>query len=518
MPRYGGGKTASSRRGMVAAAFPDATDAGAGILARGGNAADAACAVSLALAVCEPQASGIGGQCMALVRMGGSSVVLDGSGRAPSLAHRSAFGNEADLSLGYRASTVPGMVATVGYLHERYGRLDWQEVVRPAVKLAKGGYRITELQSRLLSEYAGDLLSVPSRSGARYFLRDGCVPYGAGDLFVQEDLACLLEGLSESGYGSFYRGSVASRIDRDMRENGGYLRGEDLARVPIPVERRPVRGAYRGVGIETAPPPGSGDIMLDALSRFEDTPGGEMRERGPVTLLRMADAFRLCFADAEKSPPDPATYLQEAGRPSSRGSGDGAPGGGPPEDGDTTHLSVMDGEGNAVTMTQSVELMYGSKAAAAGLGFLYNNYMSVFDLRNASSPYYLRPNAVPRSSACPSILYRDGRPWIAVGSPGSSRIISAVSLFLSGVIDGGLSARGSMELPRIHCTSGGVVSMEDDTSMEGAARLLREDGRRVDVRERYSLYHGAIHAVLLEDGMFGGVAEARRDGTARGPD
>ena len=515
MPRYGSGKVAFSGKGMVAAVFPGAADAGAGVLARGGNAADAACAVSLAPAVCEPQASGIGGQCMALVRMGGSSVVLDGSGRAPSLARRSAFGNERDLTLGYRALTVPGMVATVGYLHERYGRLDWQDVIRPAIKLAGGGYRITELQSRLQSEYAEELLSVPSQSGAKYFLRDGCVPYGTGDLFVQEDLACLLEGLSEYGYGSFYRGSVASQIDRDMRENGGYLRGEDLARVPVPIERRPVSGEYRGVRIETAPPPGSGDVMLDALSHFEDIPGGELGGRGPRTLLRVAEAFRRCFADAEKSPPDPATYLQEGGRAARRGPGE--PGGGPPEDGDTTHLSVMDCEGNAVAMTQSVELMYGSKAAAGGLGFLYNNYMSVFDLRNASSPYYLRPNAVPRSSACPSILYRGGSPWIVVGSPGGSRIISAVSLFLSGVIDGGLSAHDSMEMPRIHCTSGGVVSMEEDASLGEAARLLREDGRRVDVRERYSLYHGAIHAVLLENGRFCGVAEARRDGAARGP-
>jgi len=171
-----------------------------------------------------------------------------------------------------------------------------------------------------------------------------------------------------------------------------------------------------------------------------------------------------------------------------------------------------------VSMTQSIELVYGSKTAAEGLGFLYNNYMSAFEFENPNHPFFLRPNGIPWSSVCPSIVFYNHEPWIAVGSPGSARIFSAVSLFLSRLFDEGNSIYEAMERPRIHCSLGGRISLEDDESTTGLAEHLKKKGYKIDIRERYSFYLGAIHAVLkcqTTDG-FQGVAEIRRDGTAEG--
>ena len=191
--------------------------------------------------------------------------------------------------------------------------------------------------------------------------------------------------------------------------------------------------------------------------------------------------------------------------------------------GETTHLSVMDDEGGAVGITQSIELVYGSKAAASGLGFLYNNYMSAYETANASHRHYLRPNTAPMTFAAPCILFRGGRPWIVAGSPGSSRIVSAVSLFLSRVVDGGADMGEAVRMPRLHCSPDGTASIEDDGCGPGgasaaAAGLLGRTGYAVDMRGRRSFYMGAVHAVMRRQsgGGFQGVAEVRRDGIARG--
>lgn len=526
-------KASSSKRGMVATAFPEATDAGAQMLGRGGNAVDAACAASLALAACEPQASGIGGQTIALIHVNGRTVAIDGSSRAPSLAHRSKFARAKNRFLGYRASTVPSTVAVIGYLNEHYGRLDWEEVVAPAIRIAGGGYRITSLQHRCQKDNLEKFLSVKAQSGARYFLRDGQVPYGEGDLFVQEDLAETLSHIGRYGYHSFYYGKIAEAIDADMRRNGGLLRKEDLALVPTPVERRPVSRKYRGIRVYTIPPPGAGDTMLLALMILDNLPREYVGEKSHDSYHYLAETFRKALLYRTQRPFDPSTYHHIANRThlsydfarriagSIRESVDPAlplrePPSGPE---DTTHLSVMDDEGNAVSMTQSIELVYGSKAAAGGLGFLYNNYMSAFETENPTHPFFLRPNAVPWSSVCPSMAFDGGKPWIAMGSPGSERIFSTVSLFLSRLFDEENSMYEAMERPRMHCSLGGSVSVETDGAGDRLASYLEGRGYSVRVLERYSFYLGTVHAVLRSrDGeSFQGVADVRRDGTAGGP-
>ena len=186
--------------------------------------------------------------------------------------------------------------------------------------------------------------------------------------------------------------------------------------------------------------------------------------------------------------------------------------------GETTHLSVMDDEGNAAGITQSVELAYGSKAAADGMGFLYNNYMSAFEFSDPQNPFFIRPNEIPWTSVSPALVFRDGQLWMVLGSPGSQRIFSTVAQFLSGVIDGGLPINEAMIMPRLHCTIGGTISVEEGGFGGEVMRHLEEMGYKVVVRERFSFYHGAIHAVMKPQTRegFQGVAEIRRDGTAGG--
>ena len=186
--------------------------------------------------------------------------------------------------------------------------------------------------------------------------------------------------------------------------------------------------------------------------------------------------------------------------------------------GETTHLSVIDNSDMAVSLTQSIEKVYGSKAAAAGLGFLYNNYLIDYEYKIFSHPFYLRPNAVPWATVAPTLIFRNKEIWLAVGSPGSERIFSSIAQFLIHVVDEHQPIDEAMQAPRLHCSLGGRVSLEAERFPDELVTFFQEKGYRIDKREPYSFYLGAIHAVLKKhDGTgFQGVAEVRRDGTAGG--
>jgi gamma-glutamyltranspeptidase / glutathione hydrolase len=525
-------KCSVAKHGMVSTGFPDATKAGIEMLKKGGNAVDAACAAAIALGVCEPQASGIGGQSLALLYMNGKTIALDGSSRAPSLAHASFFEKKSTRFVGYKAATVPSTPAVIGYLNEHYGKLDWPTIIEPSIRIAKGGYKITELQHRLQTDNLKKFFRVKSKSGAKYFLKDGEVPYNVGDLFVQEDLADFLKHLSDHGYRTFYHGMIAKKINDDMRINEGYLHSEDLALIPEPIERTPISRTYRGHQIVTMPPPTAGRTLLLVLMMLNYVSPEFLRKRTPESYHFVAEIFRKALSHRTQRPYDPNTYHQTKDEThlsqnfaktlvgSIRNIVDPTlpliePNNDPDE---TTHLSVMDEEGNAIGITQSIELAYGSKAAAEGLGFLYNNYMSCYEFKNPNHPFYLRPNAAPWTSVCPTIVFHQDKPWMMVGSPGSSRIFSVVSHFLSRIIDGSQSIDKAMMKPRIHCSIDGIMSIEEGFASNEVAPYLEKLGYKIDIRERFSFYLGAIHAVLkCQTGEgFQGVAEVRRDGMAEG--
>ena len=519
---------------MVASAFPQATEAGVRMLAQGGNAVDAACATGFALGVCEPQASGLGGQTVALVRADGETFALDGSSRVPSLAHTERIEKDRERRLGYRATTVPSTPATFGWLHGRYGRLPWSEVLAPAIETARNGYAITPLQQRLQERELDQFNEIPGRSGARYFLRNGETPYEPGEIFRQPELADLLEVIARGGVEAFYQGAVAEQIDADMRANDGFLRADDLALIPWPIVRRPLQRRYRGVTLSTMPPPGAGRVLLLVMMMLNHLKTEALESANPANLHFFAESLRKAFLRRLGRPYDPNTYAQVRNktllsRAYARGLADSIrddvdatlPTVVPDIDefGETTHFSVMDAEGNAVSVTQSIELVYGSKAAANGLGFLYNNYLSALEVEEPSHPYYLRPGAVPWSTAAPTIVFREGQPWIALGSPGSERIFSSLAQVLVRIVDGSASLDAAIDAPRLHCSIGGQISLEAERFDPAVVERLLEAGYRVNELDPYAFYLGCVQAVLRRQTGpgFQGAADPRRDGSAAGP-
>lgn len=525
------GKCAEAQNGMVATAFPDATLAGVEILKQGGNAVDAACTAALALGVCEPQASGIGGQTLMLINWGGKVMAIDGSSRAPSLAHVSGIYKD-DRAHGYRSTTVPSTPATLWYVNKHYGRLTWQKIMEPAIRLAEEGYKITALQHRLQKQELENFEKVESESGKRYFLNDG-KPYMPGERFCQPELAKMLTILADKGVEEFYQGKVAKQIDADMREHGGLLRYDDLALIPWPIVRNPVHRKFRGFTVYSMPPPGAGRSLLFTLMILNRIKPKHLNKDEFKRAQLLVEIFRRTLLERTDRPFDPNYYPQVAEQDILKSryirqcireishetqihmpiykTEDELPG-------ETTHLSVIDDSGMAVSLTQSIERLYGSKAAADGLGFLYNNYLMDYEYKIYSHPFYLRPNAVPWATVAPSLIFHNKQIWMAVGSPGSERIFSAIAQFLIHVVDEHQPIDEAMRAPRLHCSLGGRVSLEADRFPEELITIFQQNGYRIDRREPYSFYLGAIHAVLKKhDGSgFQGVAEVRRDGTAGG--
>jgi len=526
------GKCSESELGMVVSAFPEATQAGMDMLKIGGNAVDAACASALALGVCEPQGSGIGGQTVAILHMNGRTVGIDGSTRAPSLAHSSSFSSDSERKLGYKATTIPSTLAVLGYLNEKYGRLSWRTIVHPALNIASSGYRITELQSFLLKRELNNFIKIPSQSGAKLFLKKGKLPYEPGDLFVQPELAATLSHIATQGYQTMYSGEMAARIDADMRKHGGLLRLEDLALIPDVIEREPIKGTYRGHLIKSLPPPGSGETLLLILAMMESLPPEMLQKDSPEKFRWMAEILHKAFLDYRQNPRNPNTFHQISGYEklirqrasqliATIESGDQLLGRsiGPKQGmGETTHLSVIDRDGNAVGLTQSLNLVYGAKVATDGLGFLYNNYIEAFQFGQSDHYYNLRPGGIPWPCATPTIVFKNDLPWLVLGSPGSQRIFSSMAQFLSLVIDRKMSIDKAMIHPRIHSEQNGELSIELERIESSVIEFLEKNGYRIKSRESYSFYMGAIHVALMRQtgNGFQGAADIRRDGTAMG--
>lgn len=526
-------KASFGKRGMVATACPEATEAGVSLLAQGGNAVDAAVASALALGVAEPQASGLGGQTMMIIGDGKKRVAIDGSSRAPSLAHVNAI-YKYDKSVGYRATTVPSTPAALWYVQDKYGKLPWKKVVEPAYRIALDGYHITDLQSALQKRELENFNAVPSLSGARYFLNNR-EPYAPGTLFKQHDLAKVLKNLMDYGIKDFYSGKIAKAIDADMRENGGLLRYDDLALVPLPIEREPLVRQFRGLDIITMPPPGAGKTLLFALMMLDLLPREHPYEDSATRNLLLIHIIRRAFLERSDRPYDPnffaqiadeadaldITYAREVLNEILKDVDKSLLPLVPSEDelsGETTHLSVMDEDGMAVSLTQSIERVYGCKAVAEGLGFLYNNYLFDYEYKVPSHPFYLRPNKSPWATVAPTLVAEGEHIWMSLGSPGSERIISVLLQFLSHITDHGMNMYDAMYAPRLHCSLGGRVSLEANRFPESLIPYLQYKELRIDKREDFAFYLGCIQAVLkCHDGSgFQGIADVRRDGIAKG--
>ena len=525
------GKSAIAEGGMVTAAFPEAVEAGIEMLARGGNAVDAACATALALGVCEPAASGLGGQSFAMLHIRGKTVAVDGSSRAPSLAYRHAFTHDDELGLGHRATTVPTTVAVLGYLSRRYGRLPWADLLQPAIRIAQHGYRITAFQNIVQTLAREDLLRAPTQSGACAFLAQGQQPYKVGDRFVQPELADTLSYLADYGPESFYHGPIAERIDRDMRDNGGFLRADDLALIPWPLERQPLHGYYRGLTVLTTPPPTAGDTLLLTLALLDRTPGECFQREEAASYQLLIEMFHKALLHRSQQPYHPnyrpliATNIDDIAPLQSiwQSLGDDfdcdlSQSTLEQGDGETTHLSVVDDEGNAVALSQSIYTLFGAKTVASELGFLYNNYMKCFNTEDPRHPYYLRPNAMPFTAVAPAILFHRGHPWLVIGTPGAERIYTAMSQVLVNLLDRSMSLPDAIQHHRLHVDLKGVVHIEGEDFNTLIGDFLRQRGYQLRLREAHAFFFGGMQAIMLPrtNKRLFGAADVRRDGIAKG--
>ena len=512
-------RIAASNLGMVSTAHYSATAAGVETLERGGNAIDAAVAAALALGVCEPAASGLGGQTMMLVHhhASGTTVAVDGSSRAPNRAVIENFANlRADRRRGHLATTVPSSPATYAHVLERYGRLSWTTVIEPAIVLATDGYEISLLQQRLTRRERKHLQSRPA---GPLFLQDGRRARRAGTRFVQPVLAATLRRLADRGYEDFYLGETARLIHEDMEANGGILRADDLAQIPHPIEREPLAGRSGRNRLLTMPLPGAGRTLVEMLNIHRSLPRELQDIDTPEGAVCLAQTIHQALIDRRDRPFDPNLYSQVSDKQmlNRRYAQQVArqivevhsPG-------ETTHLSVMDSDGNVVALTQSIENVYGSCAASPQLGFLYNNYMSAFDYEDPAHPYYLRPNAVPWASVAPTIVFRDGAPWLAIGSPGSERIPPTILQVLHRLQK--CSPLAAVDAPRIHCSLQGVVSVEASRIATDVLAALEDAGFELNRREPYSFYMGCVQMVMKEGDRMIGVADPRRDGAAASPE
>jgi gamma-glutamyltranspeptidase/glutathione hydrolase len=517
---------------VVSSNHPLASAAGLQMLARGGNAVDAAVATAFALTVVEPMMVSIFGAGMILIRDGatGEIVNIDNYATAPAAARPDMFepaegpdpmatvgrANE----VGYRAVGVPGALpAWAAVLAER-GRLPLRTVMAPAIAYAADGFAVSPYLHSCISLAAADLSRFPA--SAEVFLPGGAVP-APGDRIVRTDYARTLERIAAEGPGAFTEGAIAEAVAADMARNGGLITRQDLAGYRF-ARRQAVRGTYRGHAIVSAAPTSSGGThIIQALNILE---GFDLASAGSAQRLHLiAEALKIAFADrrAYMGDPDfvdvPVAWLTDKQyaarrraeidprRASPHRAGERAR-----ESADTTHLTVMDRDGNVVAMTQTLHAVFGSKVTVPGTGMLLNNTMWLFDPR-PGRPNSIAPGKRMLSSMSPTIVLKDGKPLMALGTPGGTRIFAAVLQAIINVVDHGLTLQEAVEAPRIW-TDGGELEVE-----EGVPPAIRAEleamGHRIKVVPRVA---GGMNGVLRDPttGLLHGAACWRADGTPVG--
>jgi len=468
--------------GMVASQEARATRAGVDILRQGGNAMDAAVAVGFTLAVTLPRAGNLGGGGFMLLHHAASNEThaLDYREMAPARAHQDLYldkaGNvdKAKARFSHQSVGVPGTVAGLIAAHRRYGSLPLARVMAPAIALAEHGMTVTPSLARNLAKRQKRLSKWPA--SAAIFYKPGGGLYQAGETLVQKDLAASLRRIAGSGGKDLYTGETAKAIAGEMARHDGLITMEDLAAYR-PVWRQAVRGSYRGFQIASMPPPSSGGVhLIQMLNMLELFPMAKLGHNGADSLHLMAETMKLAYADRARHLGDPdfwqvptkglvskayarslaARIDSDRARPSAQiRHGNPAP----YESNETTHFSVMDGAGNVVSNTCTLNFSFGTGIVAAGTGILLNNEMDDFSAKpgvpNAFGLVGGEANAIqggkrPLSSMTPTIVFKDGKPLLATGSPGGSRIITMVLQMLLNVIDHGLNIAEATAAPRIH--------------------------------------------------------------------
>jgi gamma-glutamyltranspeptidase / glutathione hydrolase len=540
-------RAVETKESMVAAAHPLAVAAGVAALRAGGSAVDAAIATQLALNVVEPQSSGIGGGAFLLVHEGNSNALLayDGRETAPAAAKPDRFiGGDGkalpfyEQVVGGKSVGVPGTVKLLAHAHAKHGKLQWAALFEHAIALAENGFAVTP---RLNMAIRTDRFLKNDTNARAVFFDAGGEPLAIGTTIKQPALAATLKVLARDGEKAFYTGEISAAIVKtaNAHANPGDLALADFSGYKV-IERAPICGPYRGYKVCGFPAPSSGGVaitqMLGMLERFDLA--ATKREPAQFTHL-VSEAGRLAYADRNRYLADPAfvpqpTWLTDAGYIQSRSAlinenksmGRGAPGNPPAqktaaladdrsyEFNATSHISVVDAAGNAVSMTTTIEDTMGARLMVGG--FLLNNELTDFSAlpeeNGQAIANKIEPGKRPRSTMSPTIVYdKEGRVHMVTGSPGGSAIINYVVKTIVGVIDWGLNPQEAIDLPNVGSRNG-PTELEKGSNAEKWVDALKAKGHEPRVLD----FTSGLHAIVrTKNGWIGG-ADPRREGTAAG--
>ena len=539
----------AGRHGMVVSSHALSSEVGVAILRRGGNAIDAAIAVGYSLAVTHPTAGNIGGGGFMVVRLAdGRSMAFDFRERAPAAAHDHMYLNSDGLYKeptnheGYLAVGVPGTVAGFFLAHEELGKLPMSQLLQPAIRQADKGFALSWSMARSFKNLAPRLKQYPG--SAKKFLKPDQSPYEPGEIWRQPDLARTLRRIQKKGRDGFYRGETARLLAQDMKRNGGLISEHDLADYQA-LKREPVKGSYRGFEIISMPPPSSGGVaLIEMLNILEGFNVAEYGHSSALHLHVMAESMRHAFADRAQFLGDPdfnpnipiqrllskdyAAGLRKRISLNRAGVSDSVSFNTLPEPEETTHYSVIDSAGNSVVVTYTLEQGYGSKIVAPGTGFLLNNEMGDFNpqpgLTNdkgliGTSPNVVAPGKRMLSSMTPTLVAKDGRPLLLIGSPGGRTIINTVLQVILNMADFEMDIGEAIGAPRIHHQwFPDVLNLEKFGTSSDTIRLLEMFGHEVKIANS-SRRQGSAMGIWVdqENGIYYGSADPRAsDGAARG--
>ncbi len=535
-----------AKHGMVVSRESHATDVGVAVMQSGGNAVDAAVAVAFALAVTYPFGGNIGGGGFMLVHMAdGRSTFLDFRERATKSASRNMYIDPAtgkatrESTQGYRSAGIPGTVRGLESAHQKFGKKAWKDLVQPAINLATDGFEMSFERMRI-PESAAKLSQYPDSK--RIFLKNG-VPYEVGDTFKQPDLAKTLSRIRDVGAKDFYEGETARMLAKDMADHHGEITLDDLKNYKVR-ELKPLEGAYKGYTVLTSPPPSSGGIGI--LQMMGILGGTDYTKSGPGSAYALhyeAEAMRRCYADRSQYLGDPdfvkvpvASLIEPAYLTKLRASIDRAKatpssevraadpatfGLLPTESHETTHFSVVDAEGNAVSLTYTLNGGFGSGVTATGLGFLLNNEMDDFASEPGRANMFgliqgeanaIAPGKTPVSSMSPTILLKDGKVFLVTGSPGGSTIVNTVLQVILNVVDFHMNVQEAVDQTRIHHQWMPDALSVEKTVPPDTIELLKQRGHSIRVQGVL----GDVQTILVDGGWVQGAADGRGEGTAKG--
>jgi gamma-glutamyltranspeptidase/glutathione hydrolase len=539
-----GSEGAEAAHGMVVSVSAPASEVGVAVLQNGGTAVDAAVATAFALAVTWPEAGNIGGGGYLVFHPGGTGgepVVFDFRETAPAAATRDMFVKREGRTA-HRRVGVPGTVRGLALAHERFGKRPWKELVSPAVKLAHDGFALDGGAARSLNRVLRASRKEDYPELHRVYGKPGGGSWQAGDILVQPDLARTLQRIADEGADGFYTGTTAELLVAEMKRGGGLIREQDLAQYRAR-ERTPVHGTYRGYDVFSVPPSSSGGTcLIEMLNILENY---NLRKQGrwsPATLHVMIEAMRRAYRDRAAYLGDPdfvkipprlldKAYAKELAKsiapdkatPSADLAADIPLA---PENDHTTHLSVVDKDRWAVSLTYTLEDSYGSKIVVRGGGFLLNDEMNDFNWQPGvtkrdgtigTEPNQVAPGKRMLSSQTPTIVARDGKVVLVTGSPGGRTIINTVLCILVNVLDFNMDARAAVDAPRFH-------HQWFPDRVQGEPRLASQHAQAMDALKKMGHTikiggrQGDAHTIVVDrkTGSLYGAADRRLSGAAAG--